>query len=229
MEKRTFLGSYRFIFFLCATALHGILLFAVVLRMDTVKREEEKHAEIMKLVDIEEEIPPPQPPVPPPSRAPPPQFSVPAAAAEAPAGNTTTSTEAIAENMIASDETPGAPAAFPGKASVSDDIYLSAHKLSVAPSFSEEEIRKATVYPPIALRSRIEGTVMLELFVDDRGFVRDIKIIQEKPAGRGFGEAAVKAFTGKRGTPAQAQAANGRSGNVPVAARYRYPVRFRIR
>jgi protein TonB len=226
MKKRIFLSNYRFILFLCVAVLHGILLFAVVLRVDTVKRDEEKHAEIMKLVDIEEEAPLPQTPVPPP-RAP--HLSVPSAATEAPAENTIASAEAIAENMIASDEAPDTPAALPGTTPVSDDIYLPAHKISAPPFFSEEDIRKATVYPPAALRSSIEGTVMLELFVDARGFVRDIKIIQEKPAGRGFGEAAVKAFTGKRGTPAQAQAADGRSGSVPVAARYRYPVRFRIK
>ncbi|MDR1904893.1 MAG: energy transducer TonB [Treponema sp.] len=204
----------RFILFLCVAAFHGILLFAVVLRMDTVKREEEKRAEIMKLVDIEEEPPPPQAP----PRAPPPPLAVPNA------------TESIAENMIASDEAPDTPVVNPNALPpASDDTYLPAHKISAAPSFSEDEIRRATVYPPIALRSGIEGTVILELFVDSQGFVRDIKVLQEKPPGRGFGEAAVKAFTGKRGKPAQAKTENSAAESVPVAARYRYPVRFRIK
>jgi protein TonB len=131
--------------------------------------------------------------------------------------------------MIASDEAPAPPASVPNTAPVSDNTYLPAHKISAPPSFSEDEIRGATIYPPIALRSGIEGTVILELFVDSQGYVRDIKVLQEKPEGRGFGEAAVRAFTGKRGKPAQAKTEGAAAESVPVAARYRYPVRFRIK
>jgi protein TonB len=78
------------------------------------------------------------------------------------------------------------------------------------------------VFPPIALRSGIEGRVILELFVDKNGTIQRIMILREEPQDRGFGEAALKAFSGKQGTPAMA---NGE----PVSARYRYPVSFRIR
>jgi protein TonB len=78
------------------------------------------------------------------------------------------------------------------------------------------------VYPPIALRSGIEGRVILELFIDRTGQVQRITILQETPPGRGFGEAAVRAFEGQRCSPAEA---NG----LPVSVRYRYPVSFRIR
>jgi protein TonB len=64
--------------------------------------------------------------------------------------------------------------------------------------------------------------VYLELFVDKDGLVRNITILKEDPSGRGFGEAAVKAFQGLKGVPAQANGAT-------VAVRYRYPVRFSIR
>jgi hypothetical protein len=47
-------------------------------------------------------------------------------------------------------------------------------------------------------------------------------VLKEDPPGRGFAEAAVRAFQGLRCTPAQA---NG--GNVSV--RYRYPVSFKLR
>jgi protein TonB len=46
--------------------------------------------------------------------------------------------------------------------------------------------------------------------------------MQENPKDRGFGEAAVKAFTGKRGTPAYAD-------GEPVSTRYRYPLSFKIK
>jgi protein TonB len=64
--------------------------------------------------------------------------------------------------------------------------------------------------------------VILELFIDRTGRVQQVLILQETPPDRGFGEAAVKAFTGIRCAPAQA---NGE----PVSCRYRYPVRFVLR
>ncbi|MDR0624816.1 MAG: energy transducer TonB, partial [Treponema sp.] len=100
--------------------------------------------------------------------------------------------------------------------------YLPIHRVSIPPKFDEQAISRATVYPPIALRSGIEGRVILELFIDRTGQVQRITILQETPPGRGFGEAAVRAFEGQRCSPAEA---NG----LPVSVRYRYPVSFRIR
>jgi protein TonB len=96
------------------------------------------------------------------------------------------------------------------------------HKVSVAPKFEERLISSALIYPPIALRSGIEGRVILELFIDRTGTVQRITILQETPPDRGFGEAAIKAFSGLRCTPAFA---NGEA----VSVRYRYPVSFRIK
>jgi protein TonB len=96
------------------------------------------------------------------------------------------------------------------------------HLVSHLPRFSEEELKRRVVYPPIAQRSEIEGTVYLEVFVDREGFVRSVTILKEDPSGRGFGEAAQKAFIGLKGSPALA---NGEE----VAVRYRYPVRFTLR
>lgn len=100
--------------------------------------------------------------------------------------------------------------------------YLPMHMVSDPPKFDEREIAASLVYPPIALRSGIEGRVILELFVDRNGEVQQIRILQENPKERGFGEAAIKAFTGKKGVPAYAD-------GEPVSSRYRYPVSFRIR
>jgi protein TonB len=96
------------------------------------------------------------------------------------------------------------------------------HRLSRTPLFDENAIIADLVYPPIAQRSGIEGRVILELFVDRNGMVQRIDILREDPEGRGFGEAAVRAFTGRKGQPA---IANGQ----PVSARYRYPVTFKIK
>jgi protein TonB len=96
------------------------------------------------------------------------------------------------------------------------------HQVSTPPQFDPNALLVDLVYPPIALRAGIEGRVILELFVDRSGMVQRIEILQENPTDRGFGEAAVKLFTGRQGIPA---IANGQA----VAARYRYPVTFRIK
>src|ERR1700733_15126374 len=51
--------------------------------------------------------------------------------------------------------------------------------------------RAEATYPPDALRDRLEGTVGLELEVDERGGVIDARVIA--PAGHGFDEAAAAA------------------------------------
>jgi len=107
-------------------------------------------------------------------------------------------------------------------AGISWDDYLPSHKISDPPRFNEKNIYADLIYPSLALRSGIEGRVILELFTDREGYIRQILILQENPQDRGFGEAAVKAFIGKRGTPAYV---NGE----PVASRYRYPVTFRVK
>jgi protein TonB len=163
----------------------------------------------MKLTDIQEDIPalpPPPPPRPQPvSRQ-----------------NTV---EAIAENMLATDETPadqvvGETAPVVYESAPAED-FLPQHKISVIPQFSDDQIRKNIIYPPIALRSGLEGTVILELFIDSRGEIKRISVLKEEPSGRGFSEAAINAFKGVHAVPAQANGA-------AVAVRYRYPVRFKI-
>src|ERR1700691_1670134 len=49
--------------------------------------------------------------------------------------------------------------------------------------------RAEATYPPDALRDRLEGTVGLELDVDERGGVIDARVIAS--AGHGFDEAAL--------------------------------------
>jgi TonB family protein len=98
-----------------------------------------------------------------------------------------------------------------------------AYRFSDPIRFNNKEINIDIVYPPIALRSGIEGRVILELFVDKEGNIQQAVILQEDPKDRGFGEAAVKAFLGRKVEPARN--ANGEA----VSARYRYPVSFKIK
>jgi protein TonB len=193
-----FLG--RIGIFLIAAGIHVLLLLFLVLRFDRILPVPEPPLPVMKLTDIREA------PLPPPE-APPVRQS-----------------EAAAETLIETRElsVPALNPVPPVRSPSTEPDYLPMYQVSVIPSFSEEEIRRRLVYPSIAQRSGLEGMVYLELFIDPQGNVRRVTILKEEPQGRGFGEAAVRAFQGLQGSPAEA---NG----VPVAARFRYPVRFRLR
>jgi protein TonB len=191
----------RLILFAAVAAVHLLLIFFLAFNTSGAFSSSNESARVMKLTDIVEEIPPP------PEEEKPPQNMV----------------EAIAETMIETDEVPDQIVVAPGTfIPPTTEDYLPMHKVSIAPKFDERVISAALVYPPIALRSGIEGRVILELFIDRTGTVQRITILQETPPDRGFGEAAVKAFAGLRCTPALA---NGEA----VSVRYRYPVSFRIK
>jgi protein TonB len=205
----------RLLLFIAVAGIHVLLLFFLNFTVKTVIQKAPENARIMRVTDFNETLP---------LLPPPPQQRT-----EEPVPN---QVEAIAEIMIETDVVPPEQIVVaPGSITIpqiivtaepSFDDYLPMHRVSEPPQFDEREITAALVYPPIALRSGIEGRVILELFVDRNGSVQQITILQENPKDRGFGEAAVKAFTGKRGNPA---IANGE----PVSARYRYPVSFKIK
>jgi protein TonB len=186
--------------FLIAAAIHLAILFGAVFTIRTAVRAGPEIPEVMKLADIREEAPPA------------PRVSAVSAAAVA----------AAAEQFTEADVPEGTLSGGEGGGTGDSADFLPMHLISTLPKFSEDEIRKKLVYPPIAQRAGLEGTVYLELFVDARGLVRSVLILKEDPPDRGFGEAAVRAFTGLQGNPALA---NGET----AAVRYRYPVRFSLR
>jgi protein TonB len=196
--------SRRAVSFAAAAAIHLALLFLAVFTVTNVtEKAAESFPQVMKLADIRER-PEPEAPKPLPETVP-------------------DNSGPTAERMIESDEIPpqaGTPGA--GNESRESFEFLPMHLVSSRPEFSDDEIIRRTVYPPMAQRAGIEGTVILELFVDRTGIIRNISILKEDPAGRGFGEAAAKAFQGLRGSPALA---NGEA----VASRYRYRYQFRLR
>jgi protein TonB len=206
--------------FIVVAALHILMLFFIVFTMEVTAVTPEMAAIVMKLADIEEEKPAPEPPPPPPpaKERPPVELIV---------------NEPVAETIIEVEETPVELAAAPeslgefsaagtGRTARYTEEYLPQNKVSVLPRLDEKEIRAKLIYPSMALRSGLEGIVYLELYIDRDGQVRRIVVLKENPPGRGFGEAAKRAFEGLRGKPAEA---NGEA----VAVRYRYPVRFQIR
>ncbi|MDR1932374.1 MAG: energy transducer TonB [Spirochaetales bacterium] len=192
----------RLVVFGVVAALHCALLFFLVLRMDAAGIVPDAPVPVMKLTDLREAPPPPPPP------EKPPQIQQ--------------SAESVAQNMVETEELPPElPPAQAWSPPVVED-YLPMHKISARPVFDEAELLKALVYPPIAQRSSVEGMAYLELFIDRQGNVRRVEILKETPEGYGFGEAAAKIFRGRAASAAQA---NGQ----PVAVRFRYPVRFKLK
>jgi protein TonB len=188
---------------LIAVLAHVLLLFFAVFTIKTVINPPSESAGIIRLADIREEAPPkPQP--------------VPTAVSEPIAATVVETEDAVSESVSAS----AAGETFLEEEDVID--FLPMHLVSQLPRFSEDEIKRKVIYPPIAQRSELEGTVYLEIFVDSYGAVKSVTILKEDPPDRGFGEAAAKAFQGLKGNPAMS---NGKE----VAVRYRYPVRFTLR
>lgn len=191
----------KFLVFIISAALHIVILF-LVFDVNKIIREESHEPRLMKLTDLAE-LPPPQPPI-----LPPVELDIP-------------QVEEIAETMIETEIPPVQNVAAAGTLLVQED-YLPMYLVSTRPEFNDEKIKADLIHPPIAFRSGIEGRVILELFVDRTGTVQRVTILLEEPVGRGFGEAAIRAFSGKKGVPATA---NGEA----VSCRYRYPVTFRIK
>jgi periplasmic protein TonB len=202
------LGKVRFLTFASVAILHILLIMLVAFNIETVIAVPEPVAGVMKLVDVEERIPPPP---------------------ERPVEPITNTIETVAETMIETDEPPPLQVVYtepipapPLPVEEVEEIYLQQHMVTALAVLPESEIVRAAVYPPIALRSGIEGTVYLELLIDRNGNIRDIIILRENPPNRGFGEAAVNALKGLKAKPAEA---NG----TTVASRLRYNYTFKIK
>lgn len=155
---------------------------------------------ILKLVDVEEYIPPP----------PPPEADVKVVYNQPTASEQIIETETVVVEVLES-----APVAKPAEIE-----YMPQHKVSVIPEIPTKDILSRIEYPPIAMRQEIEGTVILELYIDQMGNIR--KVIVLKDPGYGFAAAALAALEGIVCKPAMAN-------NMPVAVRYRYPIRFSLK
>ena len=103
-----------------------------------------------------------------------------------------------ARPLRAQDPAAGPPPAAPSAAEP--------NAVAVAPVLQEHS---QPIYPAVAQRDGISGTVGLELLVDETGRVVDAKVVQ--PAGHGFDEAALAAVQGWTFVPA-------RLGDRPIRA-----------
>lgn len=94
--------------------------------------------------------------------------------------------------------------------------YLSIFEVTTLPKFI---IKVKPKYPWVAEKAGIEGTVILEVDIDETGKVIDARVI--KSAGFGFDEAAIEAIKKSRFSPAL------RYGK-PVSIRVRLPIKFEL-
>lgn len=197
----------RPLIFLAVAGFHLGALLIIRFALPPAPPREEPDYRILKLVDVEEYVPPPPPP---------PQARVIARQEQPAAAEEVVVTEEPVVEV--EDAPPDAPVAEPQVER--EPEFLPQHRVSEIPVIPTKEILEKIQYPPIALKQRIQGVVYLELFIDQTGTIRRIEVLRDP--GYGFAEAAVAALEGMRCSPALA---NG----VPVAVRFRYPVRFALR
>ena len=220
-------NQIRFLIFAAAAIIHILLLFFAVLPAGAkyIDSKQNQESAVIKLINIEERTPEPPPVI----RLPPPAEPYIETSADYP-DNTS---ETIAENIIVTEEKPDqAEMSAPVNGSaegISAEIkqeYLPVNRITDPPGMPENEIRKALVYPPVALRARVQGIVYLDLFIDAQGNLADIKIYRETPENRGFAEAAVNAV--KTAITNGGRIIPGKLNGENVAVQYRYPVEFRV-
>lgn len=163
----------RPLLFSLVIAIHVIALICIKFSVSSAAQEEEKVAEIFKLVDVEEFVPPPPPPV---------------IEKKEVVINSVKNSENIQETEKEVVE-------------VEEDIdYVPQHKISVVPEIPTKTILSKIEYPKMAMKQGIEGVVYLELFIDESGNIRRINVL--KDPGYGFAEAAVAALEGITCKPA---------------------------
>lgn len=81
-------------------------------------------------------------------------------------------------------------------------------------------IKKVLVYPEIALEAHLEGIVIIQVFVNTRGYVEDTVILQGVPAS-GMNEAVIRALHRTRFHPAKQR-------DRPVGVWVAIPIRFEL-
>ena len=76
---------------------------------------------------------------------------------------------------------------------------MNLNDLGVTPPIVERA--SPPVYPPIALRQRVDGTVELNVFVDEKGTVLDVQVVQGAGGRAGLNEAAIDSVKKRRYRP----------------------------
>ncbi len=130
------------------------------------------------------------------------------------------SDEALEDVEIASSELqPTEDVAPPPPKEDEDEIYFVAVEDLPEPVGGIAAIQAAVVYPEIAKRAGVEGTVYIEAYVDESGNVTRTAVV--KGIGAGCDEAAQAAVSKTKFKP-------GKQRGKPVKVRMSIPIRFRL-
>lgn len=208
--------AVKLIILLITAGIHVVVLLTITVK--TGEKKEREDTTIFKIVDLKEYTPPPPEPEEEQQKE---KKIEPEKIIEAPPQEKTTEEVLETEKEVVTGPPSEGPGPQPVPVPEQEEIeYLPQHKISVPPEMPTEEIRKNITYPELARRQKIEGVVFLELYIDQYGEIRNIVVL--KDPGYGFAKAAVEALQGLSAAPAQA---NG----IPVAVRFRYPIRFSIK
>ena len=84
-----------------------------------------------------------------------------------------------------------------------------------------EYLSKNNLYPEMARRAQIEGDVIIGFVVDGKGLPTEVQVLQERPAGLGFGDAGIKAIKAMKFSP-------GYQRDRPVSVRMQQVIKFRL-
>jgi protein TonB len=82
-------------------------------------------------------------------------------------------------------------------------------------------LSRNNLYPEMARKAQIEGDVIIQFVVGESGIPEHVTVLQERPAGLGFGEAGTKAIKAMRFSP-------GYQRDKPVRVRMQQVIRFRL-
>ena len=116
----------------------------------------------------------------------------------------------------ASAPAPEPPVALPPEVREGDLVELGGDVVPPQPVLSPKPI-----YPPLAERQRVDGTVFLDVLVDEHGAVRDVKVLRGVKPDFGLDAAAASAVRNWRYRPAT-------KGGVRVKVRITQPIVFKL-
>ena len=127
--------------------------------------------------------------------------------------------EAAAAPQAAAAPPTTQPPAPPTPSGVKVGTLVNLTDLGVTPPIVERA--SPPVYPPIALRQRVDGIVELNVLVDEKGTVLDVQVVQGAGGRAGLNEAAIENVKKRRYRPAT-------KDGVPVKVWMSVRVRFEL-
>lgn len=188
--KKRFSWNVKHTSFLIAVLIHAALLAFYHFNADSMNKREEK--KVFRIVDIQEKIP-----------------------KKIIRKIKTKPKEKIVEEI---KEDPDLKKPEVEEVEEIQEIYYPQHKITRLPK--PIDLKNEPVYPPLAKRKEIEGRVILEVYFDKLGIVRNIEVL--KDPGFGFVEAVKKYLEKTRFYPAYIN-------DDPVPAKVRRVFSFTIR